>query len=108
MKAVLVFAISWLMGISSGAIAQSTESKPACSLHPLARLDMQTAPDGRVTIPITIEKRDYNFLVDTGGYINTVSHEVVRDQGYTPRRVGGALRGMGTTYLDHVITVKDF
>jgi predicted aspartyl protease len=80
----------------------------SCPLHAMARLEMQTMPDGRVTIPVQVEGHDYRLMVDTGGYINTLSPQLVKEQGYEPQRSPGELRGMGTTRLDHYVTVKDF
>jgi len=69
---------------------------------------MQTTPDGRVTIPVQLEGHDYRFMVDTGGYINTVSYRVVMEEGYEPKQTYSTiLQGMGTTLLTAYITVKD-
>lgn len=84
------------------------QESPDCRLRAVARLEMQTMPDGRVTIPVQVEGHDYSLMVDTGGYINTLSPQLVKEQGYQPLRSAGELRGMGTTRLDHYVTVKDF
>ena len=84
------------------------QQAPDCRLHAVANLEMQTMPDGRVTIPVQVEGHNYRLMVDTGGYINTLSPQLVKEQGYAPQRSAGELRGMGTTRLDHYVTVKDF
>lgn len=84
------------------------EKTPDCRLRVIASLEMQTMPDGRVTIPVQVEGHDYRLMVDTGGYINTLSPQLVKEQGYEPQRSAGELRGMGTMRLDHYVTVKDF
>lgn len=79
-----------------------------CQLRAMAMLEMQTMPDGRVTIPVQVEGHDYRLMINTGGYINTLSPQLVKEQGYEPERSPGVLRGMGTRRLDHYVTVKDF
>ncbi len=79
-----------------------------CSLHRLAGLDMQTIPDGRVTVPVQLEGHDYRLMIDTGGFINTVSPTVVKQEGYHPIRTPAVSRGMGLSKLDSYVTVKDF
>jgi predicted aspartyl protease len=86
----------------------SAQQAPNCQLKVMAELDMQTLPDGRVTIPVQLDGRDYRLMVDTGGYINTLSEHVVKEGNYHPIRGLGMLRGMGTSKLDRALTVKDF
>ena len=49
------------------------EEPKKCDLRAVMAAEMQTIPDGRVTIPVQFEGHDYRLMVDTGGYINTVS-----------------------------------
>ena len=85
------------------------EDAKDCKLRAVMSAEMQTIPDGRVAIPVQFEGHDYRLMVDTGGYINTVSQQVVKQEGYHPRHSEGMfLRGMGTTKLDSFVTVKDF
>jgi len=104
---------TWLAGgiwlALSPPLAQAEEAAPACKLKIVASLEMQTNPDGRVTIPVQIEGHDYRLMVDTGGYINTVSPRVVKREKYHPMRSAGTtLRGMGTRQLADYVTAKDF
>jgi len=93
--------------LPSGRPASAQEAQD-CHLRPMAQLDMQTLPDGRVTIPVQLDGRDYRLMVDTGGYINTVSEHVVKEGNYHPLRGVEMLRGMGTSRLDRALTIKDF
>jgi len=86
----------------------SAQQAPNCQLRVMVELDMQTLPDGRVTIPVQLDGRDYRLMVDTGGYINTLSEHVVKERNYHPIRGVGMLRGMGTRKLDRALFVKDF
>jgi predicted aspartyl protease len=95
------------MALLSGRPA-SAQQAPDCHLRTMAELDMQTLPDGRVTIPVQLDGRDYRLMVDTGGYINTLSEHVLKEGNYHAMRGAGMLRGMGTTKLDSALTIKDF
>jgi predicted aspartyl protease len=91
-----------------GGAAANEKPPPDCRLRMLATLEMQTQSDGRVTIPVQMEGHNYRLMVDTGGYINTVSRQLVAQEGYHPRQSSGFLRGMGTTILSTYVKVKDF
>jgi hypothetical protein len=69
---------------------------------------MQTIPDGRVTIPVQLEGHDYRLMIATGGYVNTVSPNLVKQEGYHPLQSPGVLRGMGTLKLDSYVKTGDF
>lgn len=89
--------------------AAQAADQPSCRLVMLTSLPMQTTADGRVNIPVQFEGHDYRLMVDTGGYINTVSSELARREGYPiSDSYGATLKGMGTTLLDTYVTAKDF
>lgn len=92
------------------ALSAPAEAQQArdCRLRVVAGLEMQTIPDGRVTIPVQVDGHDYRLMVDTGGYINTLSPQLLKQEGYQSRLSPSQARGMGTTVLDHYVTVKDF
>lgn len=82
---------------------------PACLLHVAAGLDMETMPDGRVTVPVKFEGHDHKLMVDTGGYINTVTRQLVREEGYVADNSRGAsLQGIGNRVLKTFVEAKDF
>jgi hypothetical protein len=76
------------LGISMPAgttTAQDQVSAPQgqnCALRIVAALDMQAIPDRRVTIPVKFDGHDHRLMVDTGGYINTVTPQLAREEGY--------------------------
>lgn len=86
----------------------AADDKPDCHLRVVARLDMRTLPDGRITIPATVEGHEYPLLVDTGGYANTLSNYVVQREGYERKEAWGAEIGMGKSKLEKYVTVKKF
>ena len=79
-----------------------------CPLHRIMAAEMQTIPDGRVTIPVQLESHDYRLMIDTGGYINTLTPHVVKQESYHPRQTPAVSRGMGLRKLDSYVIVKDF
>ncbi len=99
--------LAGLMALLSASPANAQEAQD-CRLRSMAELNMQTIPDGRVTIPVQLDGHDYRLMVDTGGYINTLSEHVMKEGNYHPMRGAGMLRGMGTTKLDSALTIKDF
>ena len=101
--------IRLVLGLMMVAGAARAADAPDCRLKIVASLEMQTTMDGRVTIPVKVEGHDYRLMVDTGGYINTVSPGVVKHEGYKPAiSLGTRLKGMGTSMLSTYVTVKDF
>jgi predicted aspartyl protease len=100
-----------LVLVASTAFADTGSSQPVpqCRLVIMESLDTHTMPDGRVTIPVKLEEHDYRLMVDTGGYINTVSEEVVKREGYNPQTSRSTvLRGMGTTLLTKYVRADNF
>jgi hypothetical protein len=105
-----------LLGIlmaSDAVLAQQGENGSQqgqnCPLHVIAGMDTQTMPDGRVTIPVQFEGHDHMLMVDTGGYINTVTQQLVREEGYTMEASHGALlRGVGNRQLKTYVETNDF
>jgi predicted aspartyl protease len=80
-----------------------------CLLHVAAAVDMETMPDGRVTIPVKFEGHDHRLMVDTGGYINTVTPQLAREEGYaTEVSHGNRLQGVGNRVLKTYVVSKDF
>lgn len=108
--AFLVTAACILAPLHGGQAQQDQGAKTApCPLHLVAKLDMQTINDGRVTIPVQFEGHDHRLMVDTGGYINTVTPLLVREEGYRKEVSHGTmLKGMGNRFLDHFVETKDF
>jgi predicted aspartyl protease len=98
------------LGMSAPAGMAAAQPEQGCVPQILAALDMQTIADGRVTIPVQFEGHDHRLLVDTGGFLDTVTPQLVREEGYRvnpSRRL--ALQGMGArTQLDTFVQARDF
>lgn len=104
-----VLALLIMLGVATPASAAVVQQEQNCVLRVMAKLDMQTVSDGRVTIPVQFEGHDHRLMVDTGGYINTVTPQLTREEGYELRTSQGTvLRGMGQTLLNKYVRTKDF
>ncbi len=74
-------------------------SAQTCSLAQMASLDMTVLPDGRVTVPVSINGQTFPFLVDTAGVFSEISEGAAQklnlketDAGVEMYGVGGKLR----------------
>ena len=47
-----------------------------CAPQLLAKVATSTLPDGRLTVPVTVEGHALNFLLDTGGANTTIKWEL--------------------------------
>lgn len=99
--------------LSNGAPAQPEENGARqaqnCLLHVMAAADMETMPDGRVTIPVKFEGHEHRLMVDTGGYINTVTPQLVMEEGYSTKAShANRLQGVGNRLLKTYVESKDF
>jgi predicted aspartyl protease len=107
MKTAPIAAMLGVLALSGAAKAQQGQN---CAPQMLAALDMQTIPDGRVTIPVQLEGHDYRFLVDTGGFVSTVTPQLAAQEKYriNPSR-NMTLKGIGArTGLNTFVRVTDF
>lgn len=112
-KRILVAALLGIPILSSAAPAQPKEdgssARQNCLLHVVAGLDTQTMPDGRITIPVQFEGHNHRLMVDTGGYINTVTPQLVKEEGYTTKPSHSILlQGIGARLLKTYIEARDF
>jgi len=59
----------------------TAQSQANCQLVKVAALDMGTDPFGRVTIPMIVNGKKENLLVDTGGITSTLTAKAATDLG---------------------------
>lgn len=84
------------------------EGASACHLYRIAEFDMSFDASGRVSIPMTIGGRTVNLLIDTGGYISTLTQATVTDLGLKPQNSRGINeRYYGGETLTHYVLVHD-
>ena len=81
-----------------------------CPLKLLVSFDTLTMPDGRITVPVQFEGHDHRLMVDTGGFVNTVTLQLAREEGYKIRLSHGTvLRGVGArSLLSAYVDTTDF
>lgn len=89
------------LGLATGAHAQS------CNLQRLASFDISPQPDGLATIPVTVEGKRENFLVDTGGYFSTISSPLAKSLDLTvqPLNRNIEIYAADGAMLDHYVNV---
>jgi predicted aspartyl protease len=102
--------ISALVGltIGGGFLPAHAEDAPACRLKLYSSLPMITNPDGRMSVPVTVQDRNYSFLVDTGGAVATIGWDQAEEVGLKKKEAGTYLTGVGGRYLDSYIVTDRF
>jgi predicted aspartyl protease len=74
-----------LIALPSAALAQT--SWPAeCKLHRVAALPM-TRAGNLVTVPILVNGQEKHFMVDTGGYVTSISEDTANAMNLTPHLI---------------------
>jgi predicted aspartyl protease len=100
------------VGASAPAFSQQRDGSHqgrACTLKILAALNLETMLDGRVTVPVQFEGHDHRLMVDTGGYLSTITRDLALEEGYEIKKTRGLTEiGMGTSFLDSYVQAKDF
>ncbi len=84
--------------LASGAQAQT------CSLAQMASLDMTALPDGRFTVPVSINGTMHPFMVDTGGVFSKIAPGVAQklglSEGPTRAEIYGAVGKLHLSVVD--------
>lgn len=91
--------------LAAPAVAQE---KTDCALIKFSDLPITTLTDGRFTVPVTVEGRVLNFLVDTGGVSATMTGVQAFNLGLTILPTTRELRGVAKTRLNRFARVKNF
>lgn len=89
--------------LAAGA-AQAEEAKD-CRLTRFSEIPITTLPDGRFTVPITLEGRTLNFLVDTGGAVATITSAQAYNLGLPVMEAAGGLRAVAGGKLSNFTRV---
>lgn len=87
------------LGLHAASAADATQ----CRLTRYATLPMTTLSDGRIAVPVTVQGREMNFMVDTGGISATMTSEQASALGLTFkgtfRWLGGVAGSLMTSYV---------
>jgi predicted aspartyl protease len=65
--------------------AHAAAEEPKCQLVQVAKLDMSTDLTGRVGVPMTVGDQTVNLLIDTGGFVSTLTRYTVEHLGLHPQ-----------------------
>lgn len=89
------------------AVPAAADEAPACPLKVFARIEMIDLNNGLVAIPVKVEDRDLYFVLDTGGFINTISQNIVDEMKLQPLPAAAKVYGVGQT-MDSYVIFKSF
>jgi predicted aspartyl protease len=101
-----------LIGFAATALVFYLALAPAraqdCAPQQLAKVQTTTLPDGRITVPVTVEGHALNFLLDTGGVATTIKWEVAREMNLPVRQTDRRLSGVGGSMLNFTLAGENF
>ena len=95
---VLIWALFW--PVSSALAADASQ----CSRY---AIKIDSFPDGRIRIPVTIEGRKLSFLLDTGGVSTTIKWEAAKEMHLPVRQSVHRLGGAGGSLLNFYVTAEN-
>jgi predicted aspartyl protease len=95
----LFIAVVLLLGANVPALADG------CSLVRLASVEMNLEQGGRTSVPMTIAGKNFNMLVDTGGFLTMLSRSAAASLGLTEQRIVDDMVGYGVGGMkaDHFV-----
>lgn len=96
-----------LLGALLGAPA-TAQDKQKCDLVKFSELPITTLPDGRFTVPVVLNGRHLDFLVDTGGVSATLDAGQSFNLQLLTFPTANELRGVENLRLDRVATINNF
>jgi predicted aspartyl protease len=96
-----------LFALSASRAAQAADAAP-CQLHIVASVDIYTAPDGRITVPASVNGHILQFLVDTGGVSSSISQADSDEAGMTWNSGFSSVSKMGGAVSSRYVTVEKF
>jgi predicted aspartyl protease len=79
-----------------------------CSLAQMASLDMTILPDGRFTVPVTVNGKTLQFMVDTAGVFSKLSNATVDELKLERKATGGTMYGVGGKLPVESVKVDSF
>ena len=101
MTRILAFCAAVPLFCASPAAAQA----PSCAL---ATVKIDTIPDGRITIPVSLQDHPLSFLVDTGGVSTTIKWEEAKALGLPVKQTVRTLTGVGGSLLNFAVENEVF
>jgi len=101
---VLALLVTGVAAIAAGDSARAAECAPA----KLATVKTDLLPDGRLTVPVTIEDHALSFLLDTGGVSTTIKWDLARQLGLATEQTSRKLTGVGGSILNFILVSQNF
>ncbi|MBV9993024.1 MAG: aspartyl protease family protein [Alphaproteobacteria bacterium] len=101
--AVLAALAAFFVSAAAGDAAAQT-----CGLSLMASLDMTMLPDGRFTVPVTLNGVSHQFLVDTAGVFSEISDSAAQKLGLKETEAGTFLYGASGKLKLGAATVTSF
>ncbi len=92
-----LLAAAFLLASGAGSVAQDAPAPQTCTLSQLASLDMHTETDGEIAIPVTVNDRPVEFIVDTASVYSSITSETADALGVKRKRTLN-----GGTFLNNV------
>jgi len=87
--------------------ADTAETQP-CRLTRYTSVPLNTESDGRISIPVTVNGRDYSFLVDTGGAFASINWSRADELGLSRHPTGKYEIGVEGRYLTTYLRIDKF
>jgi predicted aspartyl protease len=91
----------WLAALLALVATQAAAEEKKCQLMMLAKLDMSTDLSGRVNVPMSIGGRNVSLLIDTAGYVSTLTRYSVEQLGLHPE---SAFRPLESYYGGEIVS----
>lgn len=74
----------------------------------LASIPTTVLPDGRVTVPVTVQGHALSFLLDTGGVSTTIKWDLAKEMGLPVKQTERQLVGVGGSTLNFALAGESF
>jgi predicted aspartyl protease len=75
----ILFALAGALPLAGAASAQQAQDLQACTLQKIATLDMETRPTGEIALPVLVNNRPMDFLIDTGSRFSSITAETASE-----------------------------
>jgi predicted aspartyl protease len=79
-----------------------------CAPARLSTVTGELLPDGRITVPVTVEDHPLSFLLDTGGVSTTIKWDLAREMGLPVQQSPRRLTGVAGSILNFVLAGENF
>jgi len=89
-------------------LASEGANAAECAPERLATVKTVSLPDGRITVPVTVEGHPLSFLLDTGGVSTTVKWDTAKQMALPVKQAARPLAGVGGSMLNFTLAGQNF